>query len=66
MYNKSFCIESNKIMSEKKQTKFYVNKSKEVGNCGRWMDLDMGSYFNILKIAEIVGKYVLLCYLCCL
>ena len=61
MCNKSFCTESNKIMSEKKQTTFYVNKSKEVGNCGRWMDLDMGSYFNILKIAEIVGKYVLLC-----
>ena len=30
------------------------------------MDLGMGSYFNILKIAEIVGEYFLLCYLCCL
>ena len=39
---------------------FYFNKSGEVGNSGKWMDLDMGNFFNILNIAEIVGKYLLL------
>ena len=40
----------------KKQLIFYFQKSEKVGNSGRWFDLDMGSYFDILKIAEIIGK----------
>ena len=43
----------------KKQLIFYFQKSEKVGNSGRWFDLDMGSYFDILKIAEIIGKFPL-------
>ena len=40
----------------KKQLTFYFQKSEKAANSGRWFDLDMGSYFDILKIAEIIGK----------